>query len=86
MSKLAPSADDLARPTIRYSAGGVWIDMLRPYWQQHPELSPPVPGLPRVAIAKWRDGTLAAVPAGADALMLRKLYRGARVVAELEAP
>lgn len=86
MSELTPSVDDLACPVVRCSAEGAIVAMLRPYWQQHPDLSSPMPGAPCVSIALWRDGTLAAVPADADAAMLAKLYCGARVVAELQAP
>lgn len=85
MENSTPTANDLAFPNVRHvAAPGICVDLLTAYWQQHPELSPVLPGTPQVQIAMWRDGTMAGVPARADATMLAKLYTSARVVATLK--
>lgn len=86
MHNSTPSATDVAFPIDRFVIGssGVTTYVLRPYWQQHPELSPPLPGSSCVLIAIWRDGTMAGVPTGADAATLAKFYAAARMVAVLQ--
>lgn len=80
-----PTAADLAFPVARYvAAPGIFVDLLTPYWRQHPTLAASLPMQPDVQIATWKDGTTAAVPAKVDHAMLSRLYSAARIVAELQ--
>ena len=86
MNRSAPSAHDLASPLVRHViAPGVYVDVLRPYWRERPDLSPPMPGsLVSLRVAHWKDGTMSAVPAGANLGTLARFYTGARVVEALQ--
>lgn len=77
-----PSAEDLAFPVITYrNEDGVTQEMLRPYWREHPEIfSIPIPAT-TVVMATWLDGTVAGVPAGADAKALSMYYTASLIAA-----
>lgn len=76
-----PSAADLAFPLDRYTANGVAVDLLKPYWQRHPHLQP-LPSDGGVSLAIWRDGTRALVPSDAGSDELARLYLGACILWE----
>lgn len=77
-----PSAADLAFPLDRYTANGVAVDLLKPYWQRNPRLHP-VPNDGGASLAIWRDGTRAPVPSDAGPDELARLYFGACILWEV---